>query len=295
MTRVDMLIPELASRDAIGTHALLQRDLLAELGATVRFVAQQPSPLDEAVTLVSAWRDPADVVILQHGIGSLVAEAVIDQQVPCVLNYHNITPASFVEPWNPDRVAGLRWGRTQIHQLAPLCQRALCPSQFNADELLAAGYADVRVVPVMRRAPDPAARAPSSTPLILFVGRVTSNKRHEDAIAAFSLIIDEHPDARLVFVGSSASAEYHRSLEQFARVLGLSEQIDFVGSVSDDDLRAWYARASVFLCVSEHEGFCVPLVEAMSAGVPIVALRAAAVPDMTGLVNPEYAAVDQSP
>ena len=115
MTQVDLLVPELVDRDAIGTHSLIQRDVLVELGAEVRFVAQEPSPLDEPVTLVKAWDDPAEVVILQHGIGSLVAEAVIEQQVPCVLNYHNITPLEFVEPWDPDHIAGLRWGRAQVH------------------------------------------------------------------------------------------------------------------------------------------------------------------------------------
>lgn len=282
VTQVDLLVPELVDRDAIGTHSLIQRDVLVELGAEVRFVAQEPSPLDEAVTLVKAWTHPADVVILQHGIGSLVAEAVIERQVTCVLNYHNITPPEFVEPWHADRIAGLRWGRVQVHQLAPLCRRAVCDSQFNADELLAAGYPDVRVSPVMWRAPDPADRQPSAEPTVLFVGRVTSNKCHEDAIAAFAVLVSDHPAARLVFVGSAASEPYQAALHRFAAELGIADRVDFIGSVSDDELRGWYARASVFLCLSEHEGFCVPVVEAMGAGVPVVAFRAAAVPETVG-------------
>lgn len=279
MTPVDLLVPELVDRDAIGTHSLILRDVLVDMGADVRFVAQQASPLDEPVTVVNAWTDPADVVILQHGIGSLVAEAVIEQQVRCVLNYHNITPPEFVEAWNPDRIAGLRWGRVQVHQLAPLCRRAICDSQFNADELVAAGYDDVRVAPVMWRSSAADERVPSARPIVLFVGRVTSNKCHEDAVAAFALLAADHPEARLVFVGASASERYQVALERFAAALGIADRVDFIGSVSDDELRAWYARASVFLCLSEHEGFCVPVVEAMRAGLPVVAYRAAAVPE----------------
>lgn len=279
MTRVDLLVPELVERDAIGTHSLILRDVLADLGAAVRFVTQVPTSLDEPVTPVSRWKDPAGVVILQHGIGSLLADAVIEQRVPCVLNYHNITPLEFVEPWNPDRIAGLRWGRSQIHELAPLARRAVCDSHYNATELIAAGYEDVRVSPVLWHAPSPADRSPDAEPVVLFVGRLTSNKCQEDLIAALALLLDTHPTARLVLVGAPASVPYHTALVDYARRLGVAERVEFTGSVSDADLRGWFARAAAFVCLSEHEGFCVPLVEAMGAGVPVIGFRAAAVPE----------------
>ena len=200
MTRVDLLVPELVERDAIGTHSLILRDVLGDLGADVRFVTQVPTSLDETVTPVSRWKDPAEVVILQHGIGSLLADAVIKRRVPCVLNYHNITPLEFVEPWDPERIAGLRWGRSQIHELAPSARRAVCDSHYNATELLAAGYEDVRVSPVLWHAPSPADRSPDAEPVVLFVGRLTSNKCQEDLIAALALLLDTHPAARLVLV-----------------------------------------------------------------------------------------------
>ena len=86
---------------------------------------QVPTTTAEKVTLVDGWTDPAELVILQHGIGSFVAEAVIHQRVPCVLNYHNITPAEFLEPWDPGLLPGLRWGRSQLDQLVPLTARAI--------------------------------------------------------------------------------------------------------------------------------------------------------------------------
>lgn len=281
MTSVDLLVPELREHDATGAHTLLLRDLLVAEGAgSVRFITQVPTTTAEAVTLVKDWKDPAELVILQHGIGSFVAEAVIQQRVPCVLNYHNITPAEFLEPWDPGLIPGLRWGRSQLDQLVPHTRRAVADSGYNAAELRAVGFADVRVSPVMwRLGVEDAPGRGEREPVVLFVGRVVSNKRHEDLVAAMAMIHDEHPDARLVLVGSPAIDGYGRALTTLIGRLGLSEVVEFTGPVSDAELTAWYRRASVFLCLSEHEGFCVPVVEAMAAGLPVVGFRAAAVPE----------------
>ncbi|MEO0492691.1 MAG: glycosyltransferase family 4 protein [Actinomycetota bacterium] len=281
MTAVDLLVPELREHDATGAHTLLLRDLLADHGAgPIRFVTQIPTTTAEEVTLVDDWKAPADLVILQHGIGSFVAEAVIQQRVPCVLNYHNITPAEFLEPWDPGLIPGLRWGRSQLDQLAPFTIRAVADSAYNAAELRAVGIDDVRVSPVMwRLGGDGPAPADDREPIVLFVGRVVSNKRHEDLVASMAMVHDAHPDARLVLVGSPSIDAYGRALTALIDRLGLGDVVEFTGPVSDAELAAWYRRASVFLCLSEHEGFCVPVVEAMAAGLPVVGFRAAAVPE----------------
>ena len=281
MTAVDLLVPELAPHDATGTHTLLLRDLLVEAGATVRFVTQVPAEVDEPYLLADDWRDPASTVILQHGIGSFVADAVIKQRVPVVVNYHNITPLEFVEPWTPELISGLRWGRSQLDQLAPIAVRGIGVSAYNAAEMRAVGFTDVRIAPVLwDLAPRAGERADrDEAPIVLFVGRVAANKRHEDLLAAFALVREQHRDARLVLVGSPASTDYQRSLDAYANRLGIEDVVEFTGSVSDAELAGWYRNADVFLCVSEHEGFCVPIVEAMAAGVPVVAHAAAAVPE----------------
>ncbi len=280
MTSVDLLVPELAPHDATGTHTMLLRDLLVEMGADVRIVAQTPSPLDEDVMLIRAWKPSAELTILQHGIGSLVAEAVIDHQASVVLNYHNITPLEFVEPWNPDRIAGLRWGRVQLDQLAPLCQLAVADSDYNAAELRAAAYRDVVVSPVLWRSRrDQIVRSVGDEPVVLFVGRVAPNKCHEDLLAAFAMVHEEHRQARLILVGSAGSSPYHAALEAYAQRLEISAAVEFVGEVTDEELLTHYGRADVFVCLSEHEGFCVPVVEAMGAGIPVIGYRAAAVPE----------------
>ena len=280
MTSVDLLVPELSELDATGAHTLLLRDLLvAKSAGPVRIVTQVPTTTTENVTLVDGWKDPADLVILQHGIGSFVAEAVIHRRVPCVLNYHNITPAEFLEPWDPGLLPGLRWGRSQLDQLVPLTTRAIADSGYNACELRAAGFDDVRVSPVMWRLGIDEALAGDREPVVLFVGRVVSNKRHEDLVASMAMVHDTHPDARLVLVGSPSIDTYGRALTSLIERLGLANVVEFTGPVDNAELAAWYRRASVFLCLSEHEGFCVPVVEAMAAGLPVVGFRAAAVPE----------------
>ena len=176
MTRVDLLVPELAPHDATGTHTLLLRDLLVEMGASVRFITQIPAEVDEPFVLADDWTDPAPVAILQHGIGSFVADAAIKRRIPVVVNYHNITPIEFVEPWTPDLISGLRWGRSQLDQLVPIAVRGIGVSAYNAAEMRAVGFTDVRVAPVLwhlasRRAP---AERGDQPPTILFVGRVAS-------------------------------------------------------------------------------------------------------------------------
>lgn len=283
--RIDLLVPELAPHDATGTHTLLLRDLLVEQGATVRFVTQVPTQVDEAFVLAADWRDPAPTVILQHGIGSFVADAVIKRRLPVIVNYHNITPIEFVEPWTPDVIAGLRWGRSQLDQLAPLAIRGIGDSAYNAAEMRSVGFDDVRVAPVLWRFEPTAtdwttpSRNGSAERVMLFVGRVAANKCHEDLLASFAIVHEQHPDTRLVLVGSPASADYQASLDAYATRLGIADRVDFTGPVSDTELRAHYAAADVFVCLSEHEGFCVPIVEAMAAGVPVIAHAAAAVPE----------------
>lgn len=284
MSQVDLLVPELAPHDATGTHTLLLRDVLVEMGRSVRFVTQIPAEVDEPFILADDWKDPAPVVILQHGIGSFVAEAAIERRVPVVVNYHNITPVEFVEPWTPELISGLRWGRSQLDQLAPRSVRGIAVSEYNATEMRTAGFVDVRVAPVLWN-PHPTLEfhgLASASPQILFVGRVAANKCHEDLLAALALIVEHHPDVRLTLVGSPASNDYQHTLERYALRLGLGDAVEFAGAVSEEELTALYNNADVFVCMSEHEGFCVPIVEAMASGVPVIAHGAAAVPETVG-------------
>jgi L-malate glycosyltransferase len=307
--RVDLVLPELSERDATSTHARRIRDLLVEDGHRVRIVVERPTRVGEEVLLLDRWKADAELTILQHSIGSLCASEIARRRIPVVVNYHNITPPEFVEAWEPGEIQGLRWGREQLWELRPVTHHAIADSGYNARELRAVGMDPVDVAPVLfdgLGAPSSVGEAvggsgaPSSvgeavggsgapspgcegSATVLFVGRLSPNKCQQDLVAALAVLRGSFGfDVRLVLVGSVASVGFVAAVEGLAAELGVADSVVFAGSVSEAELAGWYGVADVFVCVSEHEGFCVPVVEAMGLGVPVVAFGAAAVPETLG-------------
>ena len=175
-------------------------------------------------------------------------------------------------------------GRQQLHLLAPLTRRAIADSEYNAQELKEVGIKDVVVSPVLwklavRENQDTLNRAtiPEDSGTMLFVGRIAPNKCHHDLISALAILSRTRPKSRLILVGDASQTRYLVSLENLARQLGVINQVFFAGKLSDKDLLYCYNLSDIFVCVSEHEGFGVPLVEAMANGIPVVAYDAAAV------------------
>ncbi len=232
---------------------------------------------------------PGDVVILHLSIGTPVNLVFAGLKCRKVVLYHNVTPAHYFRFCNPALAADLELGRRQAETLAGTAAVNLADSVFNASELTAMGYRDVRVLPLMidvdaytpgqadaamrRRLSDGALN-------ILFVGRSVPNKHIEDLLSVVHLLQGgSAPNARLVHVGSRAGLEaYHTLLMARVRALGLRDT-RFLGTVTPAELNACYATAHAFLCLSRHEGFCAPLIEAMLHDVPVFALNAAAVPE----------------
>jgi glycosyltransferase involved in cell wall biosynthesis len=157
-------------------------------------------------------------------------------------------------------------------------------STFNADELAEAGIESAVTVPLLLNLPSPPLRERNrGAPVVLSVGRLAPNKRLEDALKAFALYQRRYaPRASLVHVGPYQEFDrYRRQLERLAERLGL-KNVQFTGRVSREERDGWYRRASAYICASVHEGFCAPLVEAISNGVPVVARAAGAVPETLG-------------
>jgi glycosyltransferase involved in cell wall biosynthesis len=161
-------------------------------------------------------------------------------------------------------------------------------SEFNARELVEAGVGEVVVAPILFDgsglgvADDALVErlGSGSGPVWLFVGRLAPNKAQHDVIAAFAAYrARESVGARLVLVGASSSGAYGSALEELAVSLGVGDAVVFAGSVRAEELAAWYRVADVFVCLSEHEGFCVPLLEAMHHRLPVVAFDSSAVPE----------------
>jgi glycosyltransferase involved in cell wall biosynthesis len=229
---------------------------------------------------------PEDVVMLHLSIGSDVNDLFPRTRARKVIRYHNVTPAHFFRAVDDHLAHLLARGRSQMESLSGVADLNLADSAYNASELVEAGYGEVHVLPLaleLRRLeadPDPEvlAKYRDGKLNVLFVGRCVPNKRLEDLLYAHYYLQNYHqPNSRLIHVGSFAGTEpYLAMLQSIRRDLGLTH-VDFVGSVPESHLCAYYQLADVFLCMSEHEGFGIPLLEAMQAGLPVMAYDSAAV------------------
>jgi glycosyltransferase involved in cell wall biosynthesis len=238
-----------------------------------------------------------DVVILHYALPSPMTEHLRAFPGRRVLLHHNITPPDFFASWDPEMVRICALGREQVASLSGDVDLALADSEFSRRELEQAGFSRTGVLPIFmdfsryREAPSRVLlrQLRDERTNILFVGRVAPNKRQEDLVRLASFWKRfVSPAVRLVLVGRlprratghghPLRAHYFDALQAFAYEEGLTpEEVHFTGHADHADLLACYAAAHVFVSMSEHEGFGVPLVEAMLLRVPVLARRAAAV------------------
>ena len=297
--RVDQVIPSLASRDAIGVHTLNLRDGLRAVGidSDIYYGSYTQDVQGEGRPVIELGRSVRDRWLLyQASIGSPVFDIVAARAEPKLVNYHNITPAALLRDWEPAVAYEVALGRTQLARLAPQSRFAVADSAFNESELHALGYEGTAVVPLLidmhskSDAPDPElARALARRKErdggadLLYVGKISPHKAPHDLVKMLDVLRrTDDPAARLHLVGSPLGETYEPALRTFIDDLGLADAVSLAGSVSGAELEAYFRAADVFVMASDHEGFCVPLAEAMGHGVPIVAYGVAAVPETVG-------------
>jgi glycosyltransferase involved in cell wall biosynthesis len=296
MSGIHLFVPMLHRRDAVGEHTRSLRDRLVGDGVECRIYTETPDPDTVGEThpydRYGSDARPGDVLVYQMATRSDMADWLRDRPEPVVINYHSITPAEFFVPWN-NWIARHQVAATQdLADLAPTAVLGIGVSEFDAEELRRAGCPDVTVIPVANvrlppAPPDPEAlaalRRRPGGPHWLSVGRLAPNKGHEDTIAAlFVARSTTAPDARLTIVGSPVEPAYSRALHRYTAALGLTGAVTFASRLTDGELSAHYAAADVLVMLSAHEGFGVPLLEAMSHGVPVVAYASGAVPEVVG-------------
>jgi len=303
MTAIHQFLPSFAGRDAVGMQCLRTRDLLRGAGYASEIVAGavasevrgEAYTLDRFTEEVLPRNDREDTVALYHfSIGSPFLDRVTDLGLPVGIYYHNITDAHHFLRWNPAVASELLAGRRQLSQLAGSAAFAIAASHFSEAELRSLGFAHTEVVPLLVDFADYAAPADSAVVRArtntrhaggewLFVGRIAPNKCQHDVIAGFAAyraVYDR--DARLTFVGGRTSDTYARALEGTCEHLGVTDAVTFADLVSQSALLAYYKTSDVFVSASEHEGFGVPLLEAMHFDVPVVAYASSAVPETVG-------------
>ena len=294
MTAIHQFVPTLAPRDAVGLHYLAIQSTLRDAGYRSDIYAYEAK--DEYARRAEPFQSFAESVngeptwLLYHSsIGSPVADFVARRDEPLIVDYHNVTPASFFARWEPAIAAMLMKGRRQLADLEARAELGIADSAFNAEELTRLGYARTSVVPILldiaaleRTPPNPAIPRPAATTW-LFVGRIAPNKAQHDIVKAFAAYRQLYdPAARLRLVGGSSSHTYECALRDFIGALELGDAIEVTGAVDDATLMAYYDTSDVFVVLSEHEGFCVPLLEAMFHDLPIVAYSSTAVPGTVG-------------
>ncbi len=309
--RVDQVIPSLASRDAIGVHTLNLRNGLRAAGmeSDVYYGSFTPDVEHEGRPVTELGRTGRERWLLyQASIGSPVYDILATRPEPKLVNYHNITPAALLRDWEPNVAYEAALGRTQLARLAGQSRFAVADSAFNESELHVLGYEGTAVVPLLidmaakSDEPDPALsallcerKARDGGVDLLYVGKISPHKAPHDLVKmldVFRRLYD--PAARLHLVGSPLGETYEPALRAFVAELGLGHAVDLAGSVTGAELEAYYRAADVFVMASDHEGFCVPLGEAMGHGVPIVAYGVTAVPETVagaGLVLPDKSPV----
>ena len=289
--RVHQVLATLGYGDAIGHEVLGIQRVLREAGYESEiFVETADRRLEHLTTdyreMVGAIA-PEDVLIHHFSIGSRASRTAYALPGRMALVYHNITPPEYFLGVHKDLVKLCFRGRRELTAYVTRCELALGDSEYNRAELESLGFARTGVLPVvpgfthLDLPPDAmtAERFEDGWTNVMFVGRVIPNKKFEDVIRAFHVYRTRHnPRSRLLLVGSYGGFErYLAMLNGLVARLGTPD-VHFLGHVSNEELTALYDVADLFLCASEHEGFCVPLIEAFYKQVPVLAYAATAVP-----------------
>jgi glycosyltransferase involved in cell wall biosynthesis len=291
MTAVHQLVPVLTARDGIGGAVRGTRRILLDLGFDSAIYAGVVDPRERGETR-PVGRLPTDVsendVVIYHlSLGSPLTDIWKNLRARRVTMYHNITPAHYFDDVSARVAYDLRAGREQLRDAVQSADLCIAASTYNLAELTELGAKSGVVIPppvdLSRLNPVPA--TPQQPPTLLFVGRFAPNKRHDMLLLILKALRETtHPDARLVLAGGLVDAEpYVAALASQATELGIEGAVAIpAAGISDRRLHDYYANAGVFVCASEHEGFCIPLLEAMAFSVPVVALDAGAVAETVG-------------
>jgi len=303
---VNQWMPAAHRGDAVGDNARALRDALRRSGHTADIFALE---IDEDMTEEARpWTDPdarrGDVTILHYAVPSPMTAALATLPGGRVLQYHNVTPPAFFAPFDAGLARLCVLGRQELATLAGRVDLALGVSEYNRRELESMGFDPTGVLPLFVNTD----RLTSAAPVtaletflqdglvnILFVGRIAPNKKIEDHIRLaeqYKRYVDIY--YRFIFVGRDDAVPHYMSTVRalIMKYQMLPERFWFTGTVPDDELATFYRNAHAYVSLSEHEGFCAPLVEAMAMDVPVLAYGAAAVPETLGGAGVSFAPKD---
>jgi glycosyltransferase involved in cell wall biosynthesis len=288
--KVHQILATLGYGDAIGNEVLGINRALRAAGYESEIIVETADPRLEDLTV--DYRDivndvgPDDLLIHHFSLGSKASRTAYALPARMVLIYHNITPPEYFLGVHEQLVRQCYHGRRELTGYRTRCELALGDSEFNRQELESLGFDPTGVLHVVPDfshldvTPDPRVldAYDDEWTNILFVGRLIPNKRPDDVIRFFHAFKQGRPKSRLILAGSYGGFDkYLAQLHGYIAALGVKD-VHILGQVSNEALTALYECADLFLCASEHEGFCVPLVEAFHKRVPVLAYAATAIP-----------------
>jgi glycosyltransferase involved in cell wall biosynthesis len=280
--------------DAITNLALATREVLRRTGPSEIFAHHVTPSMFNEVHSIAAYRarHARNVLIFHASIGEREVHRFLTERAEdLVLVYHNVTPAEYFEPYDLAFAELLALGRREVEILRPRVVRAIADSQYNANELIDMGYRNVRIIPPITHIDRFAGVAPRQStlnhlkglgaPVLLSVAQLMPHKR-PDYLVKMTHIAETYGRAKavLLLVGHHRLPAYTAAIRE--QIRELSVDVHLVGPVDDDELVAMYQAASAVVSASEHEGFCLPLVEAMAFRKPVIARACAAVPETVG-------------
>ncbi|HEX4434122.1 MAG TPA: glycosyltransferase family 4 protein [Acidimicrobiales bacterium] len=295
MSGIHQFVPMLHRADAVGRHTLALRHALQGRGISSHIYVEMDDPVTASETRPFARyagvAEPGDVLVYQCATASALGPWLRGRTETLVVNYHNVTPPEYYAPWDNGMARHQLLAERQVRALAPRAALGLAVSSFNEAELRQAGFVRTAVVPPAAALPTDAAGAASlprrSGPTVgarwVSVGRLAPNKAIELAVMAL-LVARAHGDAAatLQVVGRPVVPSYTAALQRFVDDMGLHGAVTFSGALGDAALADAMAGADVFVLTSRHEGFGVPVIEAMTLGLPVVANEAGALPEVVG-------------
>lgn len=294
---VYQLLATISFGDAVSNDTLALQKIIAQMGFKTEIYAENidsrlPRGTAKSYTKFGKVKKE-DVIIFHLSTGSKICEDFPQFNCRKIIVYHNITPPAFFEEYSEKAVKVCKEGYEQVKKLANAADYCLAVSDYNRQDLLRMGFTcPIDVLPILIPFED-YEKKPNQDVIekytndgytnILFTGRIAPNKKQEDVILAYSFYKKYYnPKSRLFLVGSSGGMEkYYKRLISYVNALNV-EDVIFPGHIKFDEILAYYAVADVFLCQSEHEGFCVPLVEAMKFDIPIVAYDSSAIGSTLG-------------
>ena len=291
--RIFQLLPSLSFGDAVGNDTLAMKELIASMGVETEIYALdigKKLPEGCARYFFDMPELTADDVVIYHMASACepIHQFLMKAKCHKIMLYHNITPGEFYEPYDAVAFANVTISRKDLTKMKDTFELCITVSDYNKQDLREAGYTcPVIVMPILipfddyKRQPDAGVmeKYRDGRTNIMFLGRIAPNKCYEDIIAAYDMYRRYiNPQSRLLLVGNTdGTPRYYNRLQRYVQALG-TEDVIFTGHTSFPEILAYYKVADVFLCMSEHEGFCVPLVEAMIFEVPVVAYRSSAIP-----------------